>query len=67
MSRYTTIGDVQTLLEAFLNMFLGSACFIDEALPVWYYSLQVPDCWDFQIIRPGFNGLLLYVQRFVLN
>jgi hypothetical protein len=27
---YTTTGDVQTLLEAFLNMFLRSACSIDE-------------------------------------
>ena len=66
-SSCTTTGDVQTLLEAFLNMFLGSACFIDEALPVWDSSLQVLDFWDFQIIRPGFNGILLYVQRFVLN
>jgi len=55
-SSCTTTGDVQTLLEAFLNMFLGSACFIDEAHPVWDYSLQVLDCWDFQITRPGFNG-----------
>jgi hypothetical protein len=27
-----TMDDVQTFLAAFLNMFLRSACFIDEAL-----------------------------------
>jgi hypothetical protein len=31
----TTMVDVQTLLEAFLNMCLRSACFIDEAF-FWY-------------------------------
>jgi len=30
-SRDTRIAEVLTLLEAFLNMFLRSACFIDEA------------------------------------
>jgi hypothetical protein len=27
----TAVVDIQTLLEAFLNMFLRSACFTDEA------------------------------------
>jgi hypothetical protein len=45
----TTIGDVRTLLEAFLNMSLRSACFTNEIFSEkqnfrsWNYCPQVPD------------------------
>jgi hypothetical protein len=46
----TTMVDVQTLLEAFVNMSLRYACSIDEAFSCkkqnfwsWDYSFQVPD------------------------
>jgi hypothetical protein len=49
-----TLVDVQMLLEAFLNMSLRSACFIDETFSgkkqnfqSWDYSSKVPDCQDF--------------------
>jgi hypothetical protein len=46
----TTTFDVQTLFEAFLNMSLRCACFIDALFPwnkqnfhSWDYAPQVPD------------------------
>ena len=39
-SAATTMTDVQTLLEAFLNMSPRSACFIDEAFS--WQNAQVP-------------------------
>jgi hypothetical protein len=54
-----------TLLEAFLNRSLRSAFFTDKAFfpgkkqnfQFWNYSLQVPDCQDFQIIGHSDVGL----------
>ena len=54
----TTVVDEQTLLEAFLNMSLRSACFNDivffygkkQNFCSWDYSSQVLDCQDFQIV-----------------
>jgi hypothetical protein len=49
-SRDNTTADVQTLLEAFVNVSLRFACFNDEAFfdetqnfQSWDYSPQVPD------------------------
>jgi len=49
-----TAIDVHTLLEAYLNMFLRSSCFINEALSSkqqtfwsWNYSPQALDYQDF--------------------
>jgi len=52
--RDTTIVHEQTLLEAFLNISLRSACFIKEVFSgknSWDYCLQVLDYQDFIIIR----------------
>jgi hypothetical protein len=58
-SQGNTMVDLHTLLRAFLNMFLRSACFTDETLfshkkqnvRSWDYSPQVLDYQDFWIIR----------------
>jgi len=62
------MADVRTLLEVFLNMFLRSACFSDEALSgkkqtfySWDYYPQVPDYQAFQIIGHQIKGILLYL------
>lgn len=53
----TTVFDVQTVLEAFLNMSLKSAYFIDDAffsgkkqLFVFWDSLPQLDCQNFHIV-----------------
>jgi len=68
-SEGTTVVDVQTPFEAFLNVSKRSACFIDEA-----FSQQkakpphppqvVPDYQDFQINECQIKGILVYyVQK----
>jgi len=61
--------EVQTLLKAFWNMTLGSACFIDEAFfffgknqnfQSWNYFLQVLDYQDFHIIGYQSEDIVLY-------
>jgi hypothetical protein len=61
----TTTVDVQTLLEAFLNMSLMSSCFTGESF-LWYKTnyrswgcLQVMDYQDFQIVGHQIKGILL--------
>jgi hypothetical protein len=44
-------GNVQTLLEAFLNMFLRSVCFIDEVLLFTRKKFPVLGLLKCQIIR----------------
>ena len=63
-SEGTTMVDVQTLFEAFLNMSKRSACLIDEAFS-WQkakppHSPQVPDYLDFQITECQIKGILVY-------
>jgi hypothetical protein len=66
----TTTTDVQTHLEALLNVSLGSACFIDEAsfrqkakFQSSDYSHQVPDYQHFLIITYLIKGILLCMQK----
>jgi hypothetical protein len=67
-SEGTIMIDVQTLLEAFLNMSKRYACLIDEAFSQQKakppHSPQLPDYQDFQITERQINGILVYyVQR----
>jgi hypothetical protein len=63
----TTTFDIQTPLEAFLNMCVRSACFIDEAFSgkkqnfrSWDYLLEGVDYQDFHIIRCQIEEIVLY-------
>ena len=75
-SRDTTIVDVQTFLEAFLNMSLRTAGFTDKGFFFghkkknfwsWDYSPQVPYYQDFQLLRCRIKGILLYNLHFLLQ
>ena len=62
-----TSAGVPTLLEAFLNMSLRSACFIDEVFSCrkqnfrsWDYSPQVTDYQDFSITGCQIKLISLY-------
>ena len=66
----TTMVDVQTLLEAFLNMFLRSACFTDDT-SFFFLVKSESSCLgttllntglsEVQIIRHQIKGSLLYM------
>jgi hypothetical protein len=67
----TTMADVQTLLEAFLNMLLRSAFSLMKVFFFFFsgkkknvqsreYCPQVLDYEDFQIIGCWIKGILLY-------
>jgi hypothetical protein len=63
----TTIGGVQILSEAFLNMFLTSASFTGELFfdrkqnfCSWDYSSRLPDYLGSRTIRHWIKGFFLY-------
>jgi hypothetical protein len=64
-----TTFNVQTLLEAFVNMLLRSACFIDEVFldkkqnfQPWGYSPEVLDYQNFRITGHQIKATLLYLE-----